>query len=209
MQHTLLISQNHLRGLDFHQALQAVVTNNDTTVKVVQVGCGKTATIKRNEGTQLGRSYRNNLHNHPFRTIDTLLNTCAECLNNLQALQGFVLALHRRIAVGTVAQFIRQRVKVETNQQFVYGLGTHLGYKLVGVAVVKQVVVLRKLVVDNVVILILRQQVVHVGTQNIVAIGILATSQHTRLNDDITFVIDNGIQLLCRKSEQIAYFVRQ
>ena len=61
--------------MNLNEALQTVVTDDDTTIEVVQVGGSETATIQGNEGTQLRRSDGNDLHNHPLRTVDTLLDT--------------------------------------------------------------------------------------------------------------------------------------
>ena len=108
MQHALLVAQDDFRSVNLHEALQAVVADDDATVEVVQVGGGKTTAIQRNERTQFGRCHGNNLHNHPLGTVDALFHTLAECLDDLQTLQGLVLALYRRVGVGTVAQFIAQ-----------------------------------------------------------------------------------------------------
>ena len=99
--------------MNLHETLQAVVTYNDATIEIVQVGGSETTTIQGNEGTQFGRRHGDNLHNHPLRTVDTLLHTLAESLNDLQTLQGLVLALYRRVGIGTVTELIAQRVEVK------------------------------------------------------------------------------------------------
>ena len=37
LQHTLLITEDYLRSLDFHQSLQTVVTNYNTTIEVIEI----------------------------------------------------------------------------------------------------------------------------------------------------------------------------
>ena len=48
----VLITQNHFGSLDLNQSLQAVVTDDDATVEVVQVGSGETAAVQRNQRTK-------------------------------------------------------------------------------------------------------------------------------------------------------------
>ena len=91
MEHTLFVTKDYLRGFDFHQSLQTVVTNDDTAIEIVQVGCGETATVQRNEWTQFWWCHRNDFHNHPFGTVNLAAGT--ECLYYLQALQCLRLAL--------------------------------------------------------------------------------------------------------------------
>ena len=102
--------------MNLHETLQTVVTDNDATIEVVQVGGGKAATVQGNERAQFGRRHGYDLHNHPLRTVDALLHTLAECLDHLQALQSLVLALNRRVGVSAVAQLIAERVEVEFSQ---------------------------------------------------------------------------------------------
>ena len=80
--------------MNLHQTLQTVVANDDATIEVVQVAGSETATIQGHQGTQLRRCDGEYLHNHPLRTVDTLLDTAAESLYHLQTLQRLVLALY-------------------------------------------------------------------------------------------------------------------
>ena len=133
MKHTFLITEDYFRSLDFNQALQTVVTDDDATVEVIEVGCGKTATIQRYQRTELGGDDRNNLHNHPLGLVHILRRT--ESLYYLQALQGLGLTLLTGVIVGTVAQFVRDRVEVKVSQQVADSLGTHFGNKLVRIVI--------------------------------------------------------------------------
>ena len=196
LQHTFLITQNHLGSFDFNQSLQTVVTNNDTTIQVVQVGSGKTAAIQRNQRTQFGRNHRKDFHNHPFRLIASPTGT--ERLNHLQPLQGFGLTLLSRIGIGTVTQFVWQFIQIQTEQKVINGLCTHLGYELIRVRII-QILVLFGKFLQIIQIFIFGQQVI--GCDSFFG-------QHARLNDYITFVVNDCIQLLCRYSQQITDFVR-
>ena len=87
-------------------------------------------------------------------------------------IQGLVLALLRRVGIGTVAQFVGKGVEIQFLQQLVDSLGTHLGNELIGVGVLKIIVILRQLIVENIVILVLGEQVVLARTQQRLALGI-------------------------------------
>ena len=65
------------------------------------------------------------------------------------------------------------------------------------------------MIIQDLIILILREQVVHIGTDGIVALSILLAGHSTRLDDDVALVVDDGIKFLGGQTEQIAYLVRQ
>ena len=104
LKHTLLITQNDVRGLNLEQTLETVVTDKHTTIKIIKVGGSETTTVKCHQRTQIGRSDRNDFHNHPFRTVTLLAG--AECLYDLKTLESFVLALNAGVGIGTVAEFV-------------------------------------------------------------------------------------------------------
>ena len=66
LQHPFLVPDDDLRGLERQKVLQPVVTVDDTSVEIVQVGSGKTATLKRNQGAQIRRNYRQHRQHHPL-----------------------------------------------------------------------------------------------------------------------------------------------
>ena len=206
LEHTFLVAQNNLGGLDLHESLQAVVTDDDAAVEVVQVGCGETATIEGNERTELRRCDGDNLHDHPLGTVDVA--AAAECLDDLEALQGLGLALLRRVGAGTVAELVGECVEVEGGEEVVDGLGTHLGDELVGIGILKILVVLRQ-VLDDLDVLLLGEQVHLVGTVQLVAFLVFLSFHDTRLHDDVLLVVDDCVELLRGKTEQIAHLVGQ
>ena len=153
LEHTFLVTENHLWSLDLDESFQTVVTDDDTTIEVVEVGSGETATVQRNQRTQLWRNDRNDLHDHPLRLVHILGAT--ESLHDLQTLQGLGLAHLAGVAVGTVTQLIAELVEVDLLEQVKDSLGTHLGDELRRISIVEHIVVLRNLVVDDVEILFL------------------------------------------------------
>ncbi len=106
LKHTLLITHNHVRSLDFDKAFETVVADDDTTVEVVEVGGGETAAIQRDQRTQLGRDDRDDFDNHPFRSVFRTLTAVAESLEHVQTLQQIFLTLLGGLTVGAVAQLV-------------------------------------------------------------------------------------------------------
>ena len=139
------------------------------------------------------------MHNHPLWTALALAGT--EGLNHLQTLEGFCLTLNGAILIGSSTKFVGKMVEVEFFQHVLDCLRTHHGDELIGVIVGKKFVVGVK-IVHYIVVLFLRQQL----AIDDVLFGILGS---TRLNDDIAFVVDNGIQLFGRETQEIANLVRQ
>ena len=157
LQHTLLITENHLRSLNFNQSLQTVITYDNTTIEVVEVRSSKTSTIQWHQWAKFRRSNRDNLHHHPLRAVDTLAGT--ESLYYLQTLQRLSLTLLAGVIAGTVTKFIRQRVEIYILQQLINRFCTHLGDKLIRIIVWKTVIIWAQLIIDDVNILILSKEV--------------------------------------------------
>ena len=72
LKHTFLVAENNVRSLDLNQSAKTVVTDDHTTVEVVEVRGSKSSTVQRNERTELRRSNRNNLQDHPLRVVPAL-----------------------------------------------------------------------------------------------------------------------------------------
>ena len=197
MKHTLLVAQNHFRSFYFNQSFQSVVTDDNTTIQIVQVGCCKTAAIERNQRTQLRRNHRDNLQNHPLRTVLAL--RCAERLNNLQTFQGLSLTLLRCLGIGLVAQIVRKVIEIQVGKQVINGLCTHLGDELVRVCILKMLIFFRKFL-HQIDILLFRQQIQIVYTK---------FCRSTSTNNDIALVVNHHIKFFSRQAKQITYFVRQ
>ena len=196
LKHTFLVAENDIGSLDFEQTLETVVADEHATVEIIEVGSGETAAVESYQRTKVGRRDGDNLHDHPLRTVAVLAGT--EGLDNLQTLKGLVLTLDAGIGIGTVAQLVGKFVEVDAREEVVNGLGTHLGNKLVRIAVLKILIVLRQLA-EQVEVFVLGQQVVDGHF-----IG-----QCAGLNDHIALVVDDGVEFLGRDTEQIAHFVRQ
>ena len=192
LQHTLLVAENHVGGLDLDETLQTVVADDDAAVEVVEVRCGESAAV---EGTQLRGDDGHGLEYHPLGLV--AVARCAEALDHLQALECLGLALLAAVLVGLVAQRVRQLVEVDVLEQVIDGLGAHLGDKLVGIVVLEALVVLGQLV-EDVEVLFLGEEV-----ETLHSLG------HAGVDDDIALVVDHRVELLGGKTEQITYLVGQ
>src|SRR5690606_38398609 len=69
LQHALFVAHDDVRRVQLKQALQSVVTVDDATIKIVQVGGRKAAAIQRNQRTQIRRQHRQYGHYHPLGTV--------------------------------------------------------------------------------------------------------------------------------------------
>ena len=203
LQHALFVAQNHFGSLDFQQTLQTVVADNHAAVQIVQVGRSKTATVQRHQWTQFGRNNRNDLHDHPFGVVFHPLVCLAQIFNYLQTLEGFLLALLAGFVVGAVAQVVRQLGQVQTLKQHQQRIGTHLGDELIGVGIVQVVVVLVRQAVQGIQVLFFGEELQHLQRT---AFGIHGL---TGLDNDVPLVVNDHVQLLAGKPQQIANFVGQ
>ena len=69
LQHALLVAHDDVGRVEIEQTLQAIVTVDNATVQVVQIGSRETATIERHQRAQFRRQHRQHLHHHPFGTV--------------------------------------------------------------------------------------------------------------------------------------------
>ncbi len=95
LQHPLLITNNNIGCVKFQQTFESVITINNPSVEVIQIGGGKTAAFKWNKRAKIRGKNRYNLKDHPFRLIARV----PECLNNKESLTKF-LPFGLRVGVG-------------------------------------------------------------------------------------------------------------
>ena len=192
LQHTFLVAQDHLGSLDLDQTLQTVVTDNDTTVEVVQIRRGETSAVQRHQRAQLGRNHRQHLQHHPLGFVPAFRST--EHLDHIQTFERLALALLRGFRRSLVTQGIGHGIQIDLLKQRIDRLGTHLGHELVGIAVIERLVALRQRAHD-VQILFLRE-----GLQPFHPL----LGGSTGVDYHIALVIDDRLQLLGRNTQQIA-----
>src|SRR5690554_6558874 len=98
-----------------------------------------------------------------------------------------------------MTQIIRQFVQVQTAQNHVQGLGTHFGDELIGVIVFEHLIALGQRI-EDIQVFFLRQEI-H-GFNPILGFN-------TGIDDHVTFVINDGVELLGGQSQQVADFIGQ
>ncbi len=122
----------------------------------------------------------------------------------MKSLECLGLALLRAFLIGLVAQLVREAVEVDIFEKLIDSFGTHLGYKLFGVAVFEALVVAGKLV-ENFEVFFLGEEV---ETGNSVAgRAYLYVGCGTGVDNHIALVVDYGIELLGGKAEKVTYFI--
>ena len=89
LKHSLFISDDNVGSTKLKEFFKTVVSVDNSSVKVVEVGGSKSAAVKLNHRTNIGRNYRNDVQNHPLGTVARL----SECLCNLKALENSCLFL--------------------------------------------------------------------------------------------------------------------
>ncbi len=120
LKHSLLVPDNNVRSAEFKKSLQTIVSVDDPSVQVIQVGGGESSAVELHHGAQIRRNDRNAVHDHPGRRISGL----TEGLDDFQSLDdpGSLLALH---GLHLLAQFLIFFLNIDVQQQLLDRLGTH------------------------------------------------------------------------------------
>ncbi len=130
LEHALLVVEHDLRGAELDEALQTVVTVDHTTVEVVEVGGGETATVELHHRAQVRRDDWDHVEHHGLR----LVAGGQERVDDLQTLQGAGLAL-AGARVDLFAQLLGGCLEVEVLQTLLDGFGAHATFEVIAVAV--------------------------------------------------------------------------
>ena len=69
LQHSLFVSDDDVRRAQLEQSVQTVVSVDDTSVQVVEVGGCESAAVELYHRTNIRRDDRNHIHDHPFRPV--------------------------------------------------------------------------------------------------------------------------------------------
>ena len=106
LKHALLVAQNDFRRAHVDQLLQAVVSVDDPTIQVVQIGRGEASAIERDERTQVGRNDGNHIHDHPLGLVARLRRRArvAQRVHDLEPLELLLLAVLGRLVRDLVAE---------------------------------------------------------------------------------------------------------
>ena len=177
LQHTFFVADDDFRGAKLDQPLQPVITVDNTTVKIVEIGCREATTVKRHQRAQFRRNDRNDFQDHPFRT-GTRLDEGFDQFQTLDELftLGFRIGFLKINAQGHKLFF-----KLDGFQHLTDRLGTDADAEAI-VAIF----------IDGVLISIFGQQFVQFKRRQ------------ARFYDDVVFEIENPFQILERHIEQQA-----
>ena len=93
LEHTLLIADDNIRSAKLQQSFQTVITVNNTSVQIIQVGSSKSSSVQLYHRTKIRRNNRDHGQDHPLRTVAGL----SEGLNNLQTFDDTCSLLTSRI----------------------------------------------------------------------------------------------------------------
>ncbi len=200
LQHPLLVPEDHLGSLDLHKPLEAVVPDDHAAVQIVQVGSGETPPVKGYQRPEFRRDHRDDLHDHPFRVVFAVVLGFPQRFHYLQPLQGFCLPLFGSLGIGLVAKLVGELLQVDAGEQVDQALGPHLGDEFIRIAVF-QVLVFRRDRLQDIQVFLLGEEVHRLDLLPVGALG------DTRLDDHVTLVVDDHVQLLGRQAEQVAYLV--
>ena len=92
LQHALLVAHDDVGRAQLEQLLQAVVAVDDAAIEIVEIDGREAAAVERHERTQLRRDDRDDVEDHPLRTVARL----AEGVDDLEPLGGLQLLDLRR-----------------------------------------------------------------------------------------------------------------
>ena len=68
----LFVADDYIRCAQLKKSLQAVVTVDNTPVKIIQIARCETAAVQLNHRAEIRRNYRNNIKYHPLGTVARL-----------------------------------------------------------------------------------------------------------------------------------------
>ena len=102
LEHSLFVSDDDVGSFQLQHLFKAVVTVDNTSVKVVQVGGSISAAVQHYHRTKIGRDYGNNVQYHPLGLV--LGET--EGLDDVQSLEE----LYSLLTCGQILQLVFQLV---------------------------------------------------------------------------------------------------
>ena len=130
LQHTLLVADYNLRGLQLNQPLQPVVAVNYPAVQIVKIAGGKPTAVQLYHWPQFGRQHWPYSEDHPIGLVAAL----AESLDYPDSLDSLFAALARR-RPHFFLQVRPEQVQFDPFQHLQHGLGAHARLEYFGVTV--------------------------------------------------------------------------
>ena len=110
LQHTTFVAQNDLWSSHIDQLFQAVVTIDDPTVKVVQIGGGKFPPLELNHRTQGRREDWDHIEDHILRIV----SRASQLINHFQSFDQPPAVSYRSLMFQLHCQILVEHVEVES-----------------------------------------------------------------------------------------------
>ena len=130
LQHALLVVHDDRGSIEVEQALKTVVTVDNATIQIVQIGRSEATAVELDHRTKIGRNDRNDVEDH----VGGVVMALQEGIDDLKALDGFLALLLLAIDVGDDGlQALGLGLQVDGGQQVANGLGAHVAAEVHGV----------------------------------------------------------------------------
>ena len=181
LKHALLVADDDVGRLELDQLLQPVVAVDDAAIEIVQVGGREPAAVERHQRPQFRRDDRDDVENHPLRTVARL----PERVDDLQTLGVLQLLLGRLLRLHLLAELDRQPIDVDALQQLLDRLGAHLRLEAV-------LVLFTRLA-----------EALFVQERVLFELGL------ARIDDDVGLEIEHALEVAQRDVEQVPDAARQ
>ena len=120
LEHPLLVAHDNVGRAEVEQTAQAVVAVDDAAVEIVEIRRRKAAAVELHHRAQVGRNDRNDVHDHPRRTVAGF----AERLDHLKAADRTHFLLTGSCA-HIVPKLLAHRLEIEFFEQLLHCLRAH------------------------------------------------------------------------------------
>ena len=126
LEHALLVADNDFGSVELEELLETVVSVDNTTVEVVEVGGREAAAVELYHRADIGRNYRNYVEDHPLGTVARN----AEALYYVEPLENADSLLSGH-ALELLVELSRELFEVDFRKQLLNGLSAHSSLEVV------------------------------------------------------------------------------
>ena len=126
LEHTLLVADDDLGGVELEELLETVVSVDDAAVEVVEVGGREAAAVELYHRTDIGGNDGNHVEDHPFGAVARE----QEALHHVEPLEDADPLLAGG-GLQLLAQLLGELFEVDFREQLLDGLGAHARLKIV------------------------------------------------------------------------------
>ena len=123
LEHSLLVADDDLRGVEVHQLLETVVPVDDSSIEIVEIGCREVARFEKNQRAKIRWDHGHDVEDHPGRIVAAE----SKLLDELEAL-GQILDSLLGAGLGEfLADFGSRREEIDAGKELGDGVGAHEG----------------------------------------------------------------------------------